>query len=159
MEFNAAPKPEDLTYYLNCEVIVKEVPYEDEQSTGTTQQTDLMVFLRIKESSQRDLFYAAWLPDMDDESHEVVCRAGNPIDGYFRCAVFRRSKNFQEKHLFVMSKGAEEELKRIPQGWNLYIEVLPQNDDTMADQAKAWEIPGQKNFDNELRSSLPIEGE
>jgi hypothetical protein len=145
MELSKTPRPEERRYIVTCRVLVKEVSYEDEQSTGTTTVTESLVFLLPEQSTQRDLFYNAWLPDTADTPVEIVCEAGHPVYGMFRAALWRRSQFTGDIHLFVMSKGAEEELKQI-NGKRIELTVYGEQEDQAIDGAhRDWELPYNKN--------------
>jgi len=138
-------KIEEHRYQLKAKVIVKDVTYTDEQSTGTSQVTDKLVFLIPEDSTQRDLFYTAWLPDDPDSPQEVVCQAGHPVYSTFRAALWRRTQHVGDIHLFVMSKGTEEVLKTM-NGLSLVFEVLGQQEDNLADNQRDWKLPYNKNI-------------
>lgn len=144
MEFNKAPKPTERRYRFSCKVIAKDVTYTDEQSTGTFQVTEKLVFLLPQQSTQRDLFFSAWLPDTDEQPTEVGCEMGAPLYSTFRCALWRRTQFVGDIHLFVMSKGAEESLKPL-NGKTVEIEVLGEQDDVLLDQMRDFELAYNKN--------------
>lgn len=117
-------------YYLKCEVCLYDVPLLEQYSKGERQITEQMIFLIPKESSERDRFLAAWLPDaacrfgsvgpgekyerpeVNKHYHELIGLAGHPVRAPVRVAIFRRDKRCPKDHyLFVMSGAAEEELK------------------------------------------------
>lgn len=144
VDFGPKVKPEEMRYALKAKVVAKEVTYFDEQSTGTVQVTEKLVFLVPEQSTQRDLFFSAWLPDSPEKPVEVVCQGGHPVYTPFRAALWRRSQHVGEIHLFVMSKGAEEVLKEI-NGQSFAFEVLGQQEDNLADNQRDWELPYNKN--------------
>lgn len=144
MNLNPAPQPTERRYRFKCKVIAKDVTYTDEQSTGTFQVTEKLVFLLPEQSTQRDLFYSAWLPDTDEEPAEVGCEMGHPLYSTFRCALWRRTQFVGDIHLFVMSKGAEESLKPL-NGKFIELEVLGEQEDTLLDQQRDFELAYNKN--------------
>jgi hypothetical protein len=144
MDFSTVKKPTERSYTFNCHVVVKEVTYSDEQSTGTKLVTEKLVFLMPEQSTQRDLFYSAWLPDTDATPQEVGCEMGHPVFSTFRAALWRRSQFVGDIHLFVMSKGAEELLKPL-EGRRLEVTVLGEQEDTRLDEQRDWELPYNKN--------------
>lgn len=145
MEFSKAQKPAERRYTFACKVVAKEVTYLDEQSTGNQLVNEELVFLIPEQSTQRDLFYAAWLPDTDAEPSEIVCEAGHPVYGAFRSALWRRSQFVGDIHLFVMSKGAEESFKEI-NGKRIEITVYGEQEDQAIDGShRDWELPYNKN--------------
>lgn len=147
MELSNQLKPTERTYQLKCKVVAKNVSYEDEQSTGVQMVSEVFTFLIPEPSTQRDLFYSAWLPETTKECIEVVCQAGYPIYSPFRCALWRRTQHVGEIHLFVMTKAVEEELK-LMNGENLVIEVLGEQQDNLADHQKDYEIINKKIYEN-----------
>ncbi|MEO5348863.1 MAG: hypothetical protein H7836_04380 [Magnetococcus sp. YQC-3] len=144
MELAPHLKPEEMRYHLKAKVIAKDVTYQDEQSTGTTNVTEKLVFLLIEPGTQRDLFYACWLPDTNDTPSEIVCMSGHPLNTSFRAALWRRSQFVGDTHLFVMSKGAEEVLKEM-NGRSISFDVLGQQEDSVADTQRDWDLPYNKN--------------
>lgn len=141
-------------YTLKCKVIVKEITYEDVQSKGEVGLiTEEMIFLEPKEGTQRDLFFSAWLPDYEQDpitkkivaGHtEVTCKAGHPINGYFKCSVHRQDERSSVPYLFVMTKSAEEELKQM-NGRDLIFSVLGQNDEDLGDYMKDHDLSGKRH--------------
>jgi hypothetical protein len=103
-----------------------------------------MVFLVPLESSQRDFFFSAWLPEDESEAFEVALMLAHPVSGPCRAAVMRKNKRLNEHHLFVMSVGAEEDLiqEAEKKKWNLFkdrvieVTVLPETDDRILDLSK-----------------------
>jgi hypothetical protein len=131
------------TYFLDCKVLVKEISYLDEQSKENVQRTEEMVFLVPKHSTQMELFFHAWLPEDVGGTLEIAMKAGHPIYGYFKGAVQRRNSNCKEHHIFVMSRGAEEDLKML-RGKTVKIEVLPVNQEYQADYMKNFSVVDNK---------------
>jgi len=108
------PKPPTHNRFeLSCKVLVQDVTYDDFQSKGTSLVTEKMVFLVPRESSQRDLFLTAWLPDTVEEHFEIGLLLGHPVSGPARASIHRKNKDCDEHHIFIMSKGAEEDLKNM----------------------------------------------
>jgi hypothetical protein len=147
-------------YALKCKVHVKEITYEDFQSKGEMGLvTEEMIFLEPYPSTQRDLFFSAWLPDYEQDhitkkivpTHtEVTCKAGHPIYGYFKCAVHRRDERFNSSpYLFVMTKAAEEELKML-RGKDIIFTVLGQDDENLGDYMKDYDLSGKKDIQVDL---------
>jgi hypothetical protein len=144
MEFSKIVKPTERRYTFNVKVLAKDVTYSDEQSTGTTQVTERLVFLVPQQSTHRDLFYSAWLPDTDSEPVEVGCEMGHPVYSNFRAALWRRTQFVGDIHLFVMSKGAEELLKPLD-GRTVEVTTLGELEDQQLDQMRDYELPYNKN--------------
>lgn len=139
-------KAERETYTLKCKVVVKEIPYVDEQSKENVQRTDQMVFLVPEQSTQMELFFFAWLPEDPDTHHEIAMKAGHPVYGYFKGAVMRRNDRCNQHHIFVMSRGAEEDLKMIKDKF-LVVEVLPKDQEYQADYMKDYTLAGNRADD------------
>lgn len=131
------------TYHLKCKVQVKAVSYLDEQSKETVARTDEMVFLIPHHSTQMELFFNAWLPEDPDSHTEIAIRAGHPIYGYFKGAVQRRNKNCKEHHIFVMSRGAEEDLKLMADK-DIVLEILPVDQEYQADYMRDFTLSDNK---------------
>jgi hypothetical protein len=137
------PEPE---FYLRCRVDVNFIEYEDHQSTGKTAAQADMVFLVPQESTHRDLFFAKYLPDVAGEAVELPAIIPYPVSGLARVAIMRRDKRCHEHYLFVMSKGAEEDLKEC-KGRVIDVQILSENDDNILDFQKDYSLPDQKKFD------------
>jgi hypothetical protein len=147
-------------YHLNVKVHVKKITYQDYQSKGYLGLVEEeMVFLEPLESTQRDLFFMAWLPDYEQDpvtkeivaGHtEVVCKAGHPIYGYFKCSFHRADERFKSQpYLFVMTKSAEEELKNL-NGKVLSITVLSQDQEHLGDYVKDYDLVNKKHIHTKL---------
>ena len=134
----------DIRYILTCKVEVKDCSYEDEQSKGTVIVNEKLVFLIPQDNDQRSRFYHAWLPDSESECQELSATMGHPIFSAFRVALWRTNHFMQKIHLFVMSKGAEEMLKKL-NGKNVTVEILGQNEDHLADGQLDYDISLNKN--------------
>lgn len=146
-------QPTELRYHLKCKVLVKEVTYQDHQSKGVTNITEKLVYLIPQESSQRDLFFAAWLPDTREEHFEIGFLAGFPLNGFARGCIKRRNNTIDEHHIFVMSKGAEEDIKdwvsqSTSKDFYLNVEVLGENEEYLLDMTKDFDLANKKEFDN-----------
>lgn len=106
-------QPTERRYELSAKVVVKAIAYRDEQSKGITNAEAEMVFLVLRESTERDLFFGAWLPDTLQGSHELGIQMGHPINSYFRAAIMHGNERCSEKHLMVMTKWVEDILKQL----------------------------------------------
>lgn len=153
--FDANEEKTKREYILKCEVCVRDVTYDDEQSTGNLGQvTEKMVFLKPEAGSERDRFYDAWLPSGEfirpDGSkigvagYEVAIQCGHPINGYFRGAVRVRDRFFEDHHIFVMTMSAEKELLNM-NGRHIIITVLGKDDEMLADKSKSFDLAGNIN--------------
>lgn len=158
------PDPEEKArseeYHLKVKIHVKTISYEDYQSKGVMGLvSEEMVFLEPMEGTQRDLFFMAWLPDMEQDpvtkeivpGHtEVTCKAGHPIYGYFKCSVHRRDERFNTgPYMFVMTKAAEEDLKMM-RGKELVLTVLSQDHEDLSDFSKDVDLAGKKQVRTEF---------
>lgn len=148
--FDAEEEKTQREYHLECKVVVKEISYLDEQSKESVQRTEQMVFLVPKHNTQMELFFHAWLPEDIGQHHEIVLEAGHPIYGYFRGAVQRRNADCKDHHIFVMSRGAEEDLKML-KNKTVKVRVLPANDDHKADGMKDFDL-----IDNKANQILDV---
>lgn len=150
MDQNNNPTPTQIHYHLKCGVVVKEVTYEDHQSKTISLITEKLVFLIPLEGTQKDMFLTAWLPEVSDQVYEIGIRCGHPIYGVFRGCVKRANNVIAMPHIFVMSKGAEEELKSMVQagaGQVLEIETLGEHEDEVLDATKDYDLPNKKEYD------------
>lgn len=136
--------PTERDYHITCKVIVKEVGYEDVQSKEIVTRTEQMVYLVPEHNTQMELFFKAWLPEDLDVHNEVVLESGYPIYGYFRGAVQRRNAQCTDHHIFVMSRGAEEDLKMMHDK-RVTLRVLPASDDGRADSMKDFDLANDRS--------------
>jgi hypothetical protein len=145
-------QPTESRYNLKCKVLVKEVSYLDEQSKGASRISEKFVYLIPQESTQRDLFFAAWLPDTREEKYELGFTCGHPVSGFARGCIRRRNAEIGDHHIFVMSKGAEEDIKDWIQHVGgpamLNIEVLGEQEEELMDMIKDYSLRDKKEFDN-----------
>lgn len=142
-------------YVIKCQVNVVETAYDDIQSQGSLGTvSEKMVYLKPEPSSECDRFFDAWLPDgvfirpdgskIGKEHHEVAVQCGHPINGYFRCAVKRKDKDFPHHHLFVMTMSAEKDLLEM-HNRTIILTVLPEDEEHLAEKAKPTELAVNKN--------------
>lgn len=129
-------------YVLKCKVTIKPIEYNDIQSTGTTKRTEEMAFLSPIQTTERDKFFGAWMPD--EEYVELVAEVGHPIYGPMRCSFHKPDKRMNHHYIFVMTKSSEEALKAL-NGKEIVITILPQGEDTKADNQKDFALAGNKN--------------
>jgi hypothetical protein len=155
MDLNPNPLPTELHYHLKCLIVKKKISFLNEQSKGIEHaeiKTDDFIYLIPQESTQTDLFFAAWLPDISKEVNEIGCRVGSPVYGLLRAYVRRANNIIQRPHIGIMSKGAEDDIIKYynsKTGFlrkSVYIEVetLGEHEDSMLDQMKDFELPFQK---------------
>ena len=139
--------PTEQHYHLKCKVIVKMVTYMDEQSKGTTQVSEELVFLIPQESDERTKFLMAWLPDTDDQHQEIGVELGAPLFAVARAALWRRTEHVNEYHLFMMTKSAEEFLKPL-KNRVIDVEVLSEKEDHVLDGQRDHDLPYKKHYDD-----------
>lgn len=145
-------QPTEQKYHLKCSIVKKKISYIDTQSDGVGKLMEAdFIYLVPQESSQRDLFLDAWLPDTRGEVVEVGCRAGNPICGYFRGYIRRANNIINKPHIGIMSLGAEQDLidfHNRKSFWQrertIEIEILGEQDEHLLDQARNAELPFEK---------------
>jgi hypothetical protein len=127
-------------------VEVKHIGYEDYQSKGKSQAEDDMVFLIPLEGTSRDCLFARWLPDVAGSHTEVAAFLPSPVSGLARLALMRRDHRSPENHyLFVMTKGAEEDLKN-HHGREMEIDIFGEEHDALLDRQKDFALAGKKDF-------------
>lgn len=137
-------------YVLKCQVSAIETSYDDIQSKGSLGSvSEKMIYLKPETSSECARFFDAWLPDgiftrpdgttVGKGHHEVAVQCGHPINGYFRCAVKRKDKDFPHHHLFVMTMSAEKDLIEMD-GKTIIITVLGEDDEHLAEKAKPTDL-------------------
>jgi hypothetical protein len=139
-------KAMQVRYHLRCKVIVKDCTYEDQQSKGNQLIAERLVFLYPEESDERTRFYMAWLPDAESYQ-EIGCEMGHPVFSAFRAALYRKSTfhtDLQDNHIFVMSKGAEEILKRLD-GQMVNVEILGEQEEFLLDGMLDHDLTLNKN--------------
>jgi len=143
-------------FLLKCKVVSKQVSYVDHQSKTDIVMTEDFIYLIPQEGTQRDLFLDTWYPEVSTDVSEIGIRAGQPIYGTFRACLKRSNNIINEPHIFVMSRGAEEEFKKLirakkgffnPTG-KVYIEVevLGEHEDELLDTMKDFHLSGKKDF-------------
>jgi hypothetical protein len=124
---NDAKQPQDDRYHLQCKIVVKHLGFKDFQSRGHSQVEDTMVFLVPVESTQRDLFLMAWVPDSTNDAHEIGLLLGSPVSGPARACVKRRNEWCEDHHIMMMSESAEKELHDF-NGREVGVTVLAQSE-------------------------------
>lgn len=114
--------PCEREYTLNCLVCKISQSFLATKANGDrVQQEDESIILIPEESSQRDAFFAAWLPDFDlrdenpvlqplDKMSELILNIAYPIGAYSRAGVIRSSQWCDKPHLFIQTKGVEQDL-------------------------------------------------
>lgn len=137
--------PNEKEYHLKCFVKVKEISYLDEQSKGSSRNTEKMIFLIPQESDERTRFLMAWLPETIDEHTELGFEIGYPVFSIFRGAVKRYHKEagINLPFIFVMTRGVEEILKQVD-GLYINIKSLGESDELRLDAQKDYELSNIK---------------
>lgn len=102
--------PTERPYHLKCIVVCKHVTFEDEQSKGKSNGETTNVYLLPDQSSQMELFMAAWVPQHANEHFELAVLLGRPFNAPARCSVHRATQHMAEPHMMVMSQEAEASL-------------------------------------------------
>lgn len=139
------PEPE---FVVTARVEVKKITYKDLQSQGeqaAQQVEDDMVFLIPLYSSQRDYLFSKHLPEIAGEAVELPAMIPHPVSGFVRVALMRRDKRCAEHYLFVMTKGAEEDLKHCD-GKEVEVRILSEHDDNVLDLQKDFHISNKKQY-------------
>lgn len=143
MEMENLPEP---AFRLRAAVLVKRIGYKDLQSKGESQAEDDMVFLLPDEGTSRDMLFARYLPDEAGAHVEFAAYLPSPVSGLARVALMRRDRRHPEGHyLFVMSKGAEEDLKLVP-GKSLDVMLFGEEHDALLDKMKDFALAARTKF-------------
>lgn len=129
---------EDLEYNLIVETkFIHKTIHEEKLKTSYERS---MVILVPDITTECMKFFRAWLPETASPTdyYEVAAEIGSPVFSPCRLSVHRAPHPYsQEKHfLFVMTKGVEELLLRLPESRRFTIKILPQNEESAADFAK-----------------------
>lgn len=138
-------EPTQRKYHLTCKVTAKKMSFEDYQSKGRFQNENWFVFLEPVENDERNRFFAAWIPDVANEHHEVVLEIGHPIHMPGRAAVFRSSVRFPKPHLQLMTYGLTQEIiEKKLYDREMLVTILGEEEDNAADFAPKGDIPFEK---------------
>jgi len=137
-------EPTELTYYLKCKILVKEIWVEDVSRSGMINIKRTMCYLLPELNTQGVRFLKAWLPDTEEDANgnlayfELVSFLGGVVVGPCRLAIGRKNKNCPEgHHLYVMTKGVEEEIVEYNlNGKNIEVEIQPESGEQTAVQGK-----------------------
>lgn len=122
--------PTNERYNLRCRVEVKNMKFRDTQSFGKEWNSEADVVLLVPDSGiETDLFYSAWLPDMEgkDNFSEIGFLMGWPVNGFTRAALYRANSLFPHPHIYVMTKRTEDLLKQ-KRGEFIDIRVLKESE-------------------------------
>lgn len=148
-------------YHLLCKVVVKDCTYEDQQSTGNSIISEKLVFLIPEYNDQATRFFNAWMPETLEGYQEIGCEMGHPLYSAFRAALYRVStfnSSLRENHIFVMSKGAEEILKRLDNQM-VNVEILGEQEEALLDGMIDHELTLNKNLGKFVPKSINLSGE
>lgn len=111
-------------YNLKCKVRIKEIQVNDIGKTFTRR----VCYLLPETNDQAMAFYSAWLPDTTEDYYEIPMIIGTPILSPCRGAILRGSRNCPEKHIYVMTKGVEEDFIRYKlDGQTVMVKVLSES--------------------------------
>jgi hypothetical protein len=105
-----------------------------------------MIFLIPEESTQRDMLFSKYLQDLPGDHTELGAAFGSPVGGVARLALMRSDHRCSDHYLFVMTKGAEEDLKHCD-GGVVEVRILPEDADQMLDFQKDFHIENKKRYD------------
>ncbi len=131
-------------YNLKCRVEIKRLTYK-EIADGRQHEADCVLLIPDHEATETMKFFTAWLPDTIDTYHEVPSYVLHPINSPCRMAVLRNDELDGFHHLFVMSTGIEEILKR-RNGQSVFVRILPEADDEICDKAPTLTRTTDKRF-------------
>lgn len=135
-------------FELICKVVKQHMSYRDHQSRGKEWNQSASVILLVPETTtESTCFMTAWLPDEADVKttewgekliahSEIGMKAGHPIGGFVRGALYRASNLYPSPHIFVMSKRAEDILQNYV-GKKIHVTVLGEKEFDEAYEAKA----------------------
>jgi len=158
MEFHDPyQKAMQVRYFIRCKVLIRNCSYMDEQSKGNQLVSEELVFLVPQESDERTRFFKAWLPDFE-EYQEIGCEMGHPLYSAFRAALYRKStfhNDIPDNHIFVMSKGAEEILKKLDEQI-VNVEILGEQEETLLDGMLDHELNYNKNAGKFVPKSVDL---
>lgn len=127
-----ASDPTMKTYNLSCVLFPVIQGHNDVRARGNCGivQSQMICLVPV-EGTAKDMFLAAWAPEVADETPEVMCMVDNV--GMCKACVCTPNENCNQYHLFVMSQDAEERLIAfynavVGQGNNprLNVRVLPE---------------------------------
>lgn len=110
----------------------------------------VMAILVPKDNDQREMFLRAWLPDVKEQSYEVVGYVPGVVDSPCRFSVHRGPDAYSERHyLFVMSKGVEETLvERVKEGSTITgVKIYPADHDLDEEASADNTSDGSGNYE------------
>ena len=124
----------DKEYVISCLCIKKKIRVAKSE-TQKKEEDSFHVLLLPRESTERDLFYGAWLPsdelDPDDTDQEVLADVGYPYEAFrVRFSLARRNRLCSEDHhLQVMDEELRKKLYETAIGKNVTLRVLPEREE------------------------------
>lgn len=150
-------QPTEKQYHLRCKVLVQSKTVDQERVGGKITRIETkMVYLLPLESTQRDLFYAAWMPEVDEDdaanfggtsSYEIGLLLGSPVSGPARATFHRANREVPaQPHIFIMSLGASKDLEPLD-GRTIEVTVLSEKDDEVLDLMKDADLVLQDKRD------------
>jgi len=113
VQFALSKREEEYTF--SCKMVKVAKWFEDiDSKNNITKQSTEMVYLVPQDSSQRTLFFDAWLPSYDQETYETVGLLLSPINKPCRLGVRRINADYSEAHhLVLMSPDLEDEISKM----------------------------------------------
>ena len=106
-QFDPAIDPREREYNLSGKIRV--VKKYAKQGFFSKREEAKAVCIELSQSDETTKFFAAWLPEDEKHTSEVLAEMGHPIYGSCRMAVLRESSLYPKgPHLFIMHKWAEE---------------------------------------------------
>jgi|WetSurMetagenome_2_1015567.scaffolds.fasta_scaffold06944_5 hypothetical protein len=130
-------EPTEQTYNLKCNIVVKEISYDDIQSKGSQGNvTRKIVCLVPYESSEMYRFFSAWL-GLPGKLVEVVLKIEHPFHVYARGAVLHpmsldpAQSHIEDHHIFLMSHGLTQIILGKPHlhGKDIVLSTCPESED------------------------------
>lgn len=138
-------------YKLSATIKIVEQSYKDWDLVNRSHKAVILLPL---ESTQRTLFYDAWLPSFDEDEaseiegaryyEEIVFRIDSPIGLYARGAVILKSKHHSTPHIYLMTAGSDKEnrsdvtelLIKLGEGKKIHFTVLREDEEKLADNPR-----------------------
>ena len=148
-------------YNIKCKIkVIKHFFFEE--ADGKYHETTSVFLIPDFEAGETAMFLNAWLPDsstvcldcsnsnlmfemktcpkcqskrIHTPHSEVATFLPYPVNSPCRMAVMRKNNRCNQHHLFVMSSGVEDDLRRMD-GKSIYVKCFPGTEDVVADSAK-----------------------
>ena len=142
---------EQKSYLIRVKFTFKRISVND---NGRSYNSSLVILQPDQMSHKTNEFFMDWTPQDARDHVEKVGIIKTPINSPARFSIRPAGEHSSTHYLHVMSKGvADMMIKRIPIGNYLIIDIRPEEEDTLADQAPDADgnystIRGQEGFDN-----------